>query len=53
MLHFRLTITSDQRKALDRKLAAAKRHGDLRLTKFILTISAVAHYQQTAQAAVV
>ncbi len=53
MLSFRLTITASQRQALDRKLAAAQRLGDLRLAKFILTICAVAHYQETAQAALV
>jgi hypothetical protein len=51
MLTFRLTITSDQRQALDRKLAAAQQRGDLRLVKFILAIFAVVHYQDTAQAA--
>lgn len=53
MLSFRLTITADQRQALGRKLTAAQQLGDLRLVKFILTIFAVVHYQQTAQAAVV
>ncbi|MEW6127266.1 MAG: IS630 family transposase [Acidobacteriota bacterium] len=51
MLNFRLTITTPQRQALDRKLVAAKQRGDLRLVKFILTIFAVVHYQDTAQAA--
>ena len=51
MLNFRLTLTSDQRQALDRKLTAAQQRGDLRLVKFILTILAVVHYQETAQAA--
>lgn len=53
MLRFRLTITSDQRQALERKLTTAQQLGDLRLVKFILTILAVAHYQHTAQAALV
>ena len=53
MLNFRLTITSSQRQALDRKLAAAQRLGDLRRVKFILAILAVVHYQETEQAAVV
>jgi len=53
MLNFRLTITASQRQALDRKLAAAQQLGDLRRVKFILTIFAVAHYQETAQAALV
>jgi len=53
MLNFRLTITTDQRQALDRKLAAAQHLGDLRLAKFILTIFAVVHYQETQQAALV
>ena len=53
MLNFRLTITASQRQALDRKLATAQKLGDLRLSKFILTIFAVVHYQQTEQAAVV
>ncbi len=53
MLSFRLTITVAQRQALDRKLAAAQQLGDLRLAKFILTIFAVVHYQETEQAAVV
>ena len=53
MLSFRLTITTDQRKALEHKLTAAQQLGDLRLVKFILTILAVVHYQETAQAALV
>ena len=53
MLSFRLTITTDQRQALERKLSTAQQLGDLRLCKFILTIFAVVHYQDTAQAAVV
>ena len=53
MLNFRLTITASQRQALDRKLATAHHLGDLRLAKFILTIFAVVHYQETEQAAVV
>ncbi len=53
MLSFRLTITASQRQALDRKLAAAQQLGDLRLAKFILTIFAVVHYQETQQAGLV
>ena len=53
MLNFRLTITTNQRQVLDRKLSAAQKLGDLRLSKFILTIFAVAHYQETQQAALV
>jgi len=53
MLAFRLTITTEQRQALDRKLCVAHKLGDLRLSKFILTIFAVAHYQETQQAALV
>ena len=53
MLSFRLTITSSQRQALARKLNMAQQLGDLRLCKFILTIFAVVHYQDTAQAAIV
>lgn len=53
MLSFRLTITAEQRQALDRKLTIAQQLGDLRLVKFILTIFAVVHYQETPQAALV
>ena len=53
MLSFRLTITTDQRQALERKLTTAQQLGDLRLVKFILAIFAVVHYQETAQAALV
>ena len=53
MLNFRLTITSDQRQSLDRKLAAARQRGNLRLVKFILAIFAAIHYQDTSQAALV
>ena len=53
MLSFRLTITPDQRQALERKLTSAQQLGDLRLVKFILTILAVVHYQDTEQAATV
>ena len=53
MLNFRLTITTEQRQALDRKLTTAQHLGDLRLVKFILTIFAVVHYQKTEQAALV
>ncbi|MBA3716086.1 MAG: winged helix-turn-helix domain-containing protein, partial [Pyrinomonadaceae bacterium] len=50
---FRLTITTEQRQALDRKLIAAQKLGDLRLSKFILTIFAAVHYQETEQAALI
>ncbi len=53
MLSFRLTITTSQRQALERKLKTAQQLGDLRLVKFILTIFAVVHYQETQQAALV
>lgn len=53
MLSFRLSITADQRKALQRKLTAAQQLGDVRLCHFILAILAVAHYQSTEQAALV
>ncbi len=53
MLNFRLTITTSQRQALEGKLKTAHQLGDLRLAKFILTIFAVVHYQETEQAAVV
>jgi len=53
MLSFRLTITADQRQALERKLKTAQQLGDLRLAKFILAIFAVVHYQETEQAALV
>ncbi len=53
MLNFRLTITASQRQALDRKLIAAQKLGDLRLSKFILTIFAAVHYQETEQAALI
>lgn len=53
MLDFRLTITASQRQALERKLTTAQQLGDLRLVKFILTIFAVVHYQETQQAALV
>ena len=53
MLNFRLTITTEQRQALDRKLQTAHQLGDLRLVKFILTIFALSHHQQTQQAALV
>lgn len=53
MLSFRLTITTEQRKALQRKLSAAQQRGDLRLIKFVLTICAVVqHKYDTAQVAV-
>jgi transposase len=41
------------RQALQRKLAAAERQGDLRLVKWMLALFAVAQYQDTAQAATV
>ena len=53
MLSFRLTITTEQRQVLTRKLKTAQQRGDLRLSKFILTIFAVVHYQETGQAALV
>lgn len=53
MLNFRLTITTDQRQALERKLTSAQQLGNLRLVKFILAVFAVVHYQETAQAALV
>jgi transposase len=53
MLSFRLTITTDQRQALERQLTSAQQGGDLRLVKFILAVFAVVHYQDTAQAALV
>jgi len=53
MLSFRLSISADQRKALQRKLATAQQLGEVRLSHFILAVLAVAHYQDTAQAAVV
>ncbi len=51
MLHFRLTITTEQHKALDRKLKTAEQLGDLRSVKFILAVRAYAHYQTLEQAA--
>ena len=53
MLHFRLTISPDLRQALQRKLTAAERPGDLRLVKWILALFAVVHLQDTTQAATV
>ena len=53
MLSFRLNITANQRKELDRKLKTAQQLGDLRTIKFILAIFAVVHYERTEQAAVV
>jgi len=53
MLNFRLTITAEQRQALDRRLKTAQQLGDLRLVKFMLTVFAVVHYQETEQAAFV
>ena len=53
MLHFRLTISPDLRQALQRKLTAAERQGDLRLVKWMLALFAVARAQDTAQAATI
>ena len=53
MLHFRLTISADLRQALQRKLTAAERQGDLRLVKWMLALFAVARAQDTAQAATI
>lgn len=53
MLNFRLSITTYQRQALERKLTSAQQLGNLRLVKFILAVFAVAHYQETVQAAMV
>ncbi len=53
MLHFRLSISPELRPALNRKLAVAQQHGDLRLVKFILALFAVAQSQDRAQAAAV
>ena len=53
MLHFRLTISHELRQALNRKLAVAQQHGDLRLVKFILALLAVAQSQDRAQTAAV
>lgn len=53
MLRFRLTIMPPLRQALQRKLTAAEKQGDLRLVKWILALFAVAQAQDTAQAAAV
>ena len=53
MLHFRLTISPDLRQALQRKLTAAEKQGDLRLVKWILALFAVAQAQDRAQAATI
>lgn len=53
MHSFRLSITTPQRKALDRKLKTAQQLGDLRTVKFILAVLAVAHYASVEQAAIV
>lgn len=53
MRSFRLSITTPQRLALERQLKSAQPLGDLRTTKFILAIYAVARYGSTEQAAVV
>ena len=53
MLPFRLTITVNQRKELDRKLITARQRGDFRLCQFILAILAVAKLREYEQAAVV
>jgi len=51
MLHFRLTITTQQHQALARKLKTAEQRGDLRVVKFILAVRAYARYQTLEQAA--
>lgn len=51
MLSFRLTISSDQRKALERKMKTAEQLGDVRMVKYILAILAAVHYQTYEQAA--
>jgi len=51
MPSFRLTISNDQRKALERKLQSAEQLGDLRMIKFVLAIFAVVHYETTEYAA--
>src|SRR5437899_509158 len=51
MLSFRLTITTAQRKELERKLKSAQQLGDLRLVKWILALFAVVHDQSTEEAA--
>ena len=51
MLPFRLTITSAQRQALQRRLKTAETRGDLRLVKWILALLAVAHDQRVEHAA--
>lgn len=53
MRSFRLSITTPQRKALDRKLKTAQQRGDLRTSKFALAVLAVAHYAATEQVALV
>jgi len=53
MLHFRLTISADLRQALQRKLTAAEKQGDLRLVKWILALFAVARAQDMTQAATI
>ena len=52
MLKFRLTITHEQRKALQTRLASAQQLGDLRTIQFILAVLAVVqHHYDTAQVA--
>lgn len=53
MRSFRLSITTPQRKALDRKLKTAQQLGDLRTVKFILAVLPVGHYASVEQAALV
>jgi len=53
MRSFRLSITTSQRKELDRRRKAAEQLGDLRTVKFVLALFAVARYAATEQAAVV
>ena len=52
MLKFRLTITHEQRQALNTRLASAQQRGDLRTIQFILAVLAVVqHHYDTAQVA--
>lgn len=53
MLRFRLSITTNQRRELERRLHRAQQLGEVRIVKFILAVLAVAHYQTAEQAAVV
>ena len=52
MLKFRLTISVEQRKALNARLSSAQQRGDLRTIKFVLAVLAVTqHHYDTAQVA--